>query len=171
MKSHFTTTGFVVEGKRTILLWHKRLGMWVPPGGHIEPDEDPVTAVLREIREETGLEAEVIPTAREMNISYPQQIQPPYTILLEDSGGKDRSDGPSHKHIDFIYFCRPVGTVSVSSIADQPMQWAEESAILSGQPLKIGEAGPDISLSEDVRILALKAIELASHCSQRKQQA
>ena len=168
MKGHFTTTGFVVEGNRTLLLWHKRLGMWVPPGGHIEPDEDPVTAVLREIREETGLEAEVIPTVGEMDISYPQQIQPPYTILVEDSAGKNRSNGPSHKHIDFIYFCRPVGTASAPSIVDQPMQWAEEDAILSGQPLKISEAGPGIGLSEDVRILALKGIELASRCSQRK---
>ena len=171
MKSHFTATGFVVEGDRTLLLWHKKLGMWVPPGGHIEPDEDPVTAVLREIREETGLEAEVIPTVHEIDIPYPQQIQPPYTILLEDSAGKHPSDRTSHKHIDFIYFCRPVGTVSVSSIVDQPMQWAEEGAILSGQPLKISEAGPGIRLSEDVRILALKGIELASRCSQRKQQA
>ncbi len=55
MRRHYTATGFVVQGDRTLLHWHKRLQQWMPPGGHIEPDEDPVQAVLREIREETEL--------------------------------------------------------------------------------------------------------------------
>ena len=33
---------------------------WCPPCGRVEPGEDPVTAIIREIREETGLEAEAI---------------------------------------------------------------------------------------------------------------
>ena len=56
MRRHFTATGFVVQGSRTLLHWHKRSQKWLPPGGHIEPDEDPVQAILREIREETGVE-------------------------------------------------------------------------------------------------------------------
>ena len=36
MERHFTVTGFVVDGERTLLLWHPLLQMWVPPGGHIE---------------------------------------------------------------------------------------------------------------------------------------
>ena len=64
MRRHFTATGFVVQGSRTLLHWHKRLQQWMPPGGHIEPDEDPVQAVLREIQEETGATAEVIPSVQ-----------------------------------------------------------------------------------------------------------
>jgi ADP-ribose pyrophosphatase YjhB (NUDIX family) len=85
VRRHFTCTGFVVEGDKTLLLWHRRLQMWVPPGGHLEADEDPVSAVLREIREETGLEAEVLPLSQTYPFGYPGQIAPPYTILLEDS--------------------------------------------------------------------------------------
>src|SRR5881397_3404235 len=60
VKRHFTATGFVVDGSRTLLHWHRRLGQWMPPGGHIEANEDPVQAVLREISEQTGITAEII---------------------------------------------------------------------------------------------------------------
>ena len=52
---HFTATGFVVHEGATLLHWHPKVKMWLPPGGHIEPNEDPVEAALREIEEETGV--------------------------------------------------------------------------------------------------------------------
>ncbi len=54
---HFTATGFVVHDDSIALHWHPKVKAWLPPGGHIEPNEDPVQAVLREIEEETGLKA------------------------------------------------------------------------------------------------------------------
>jgi 8-oxo-dGTP pyrophosphatase MutT (NUDIX family) len=39
-----------------ILLKHRRLGLWLQPGGHIDPGEAPWDAALRETREETGLD-------------------------------------------------------------------------------------------------------------------
>ena len=63
MRRHFTVSGFVVEGDRTLLHWHQKLQLWLPPGGHIDPDEDPVQATVREVLEETGIAAEVVPHA------------------------------------------------------------------------------------------------------------
>ena len=40
---------------RVLLVKHKRLGTWLPPGGEIEPDETPLQAAHRELFEETGL--------------------------------------------------------------------------------------------------------------------
>ena len=156
MKRHFTATGFVVDGSRTLLHWHKRLQQWMPPGGHIEPDEDPVQALLREVREETGVEAEVIPTAPDFPFSTPGQIQPPYTILIEDIPEPDEP----HQHIDLIYFCRPVdGAGHDPTLGD--FHWLDEEALRSNQPLQLAACGVTIPLSEDVRLLALKAIESA----------
>jgi 8-oxo-dGTP pyrophosphatase MutT (NUDIX family) len=54
---HVTASAIVVseDGTRTVLHLHKRLGMWIQPGGHIETGEDPLAAAVREAREETGL--------------------------------------------------------------------------------------------------------------------
>ncbi len=53
---HVTGSGIVVGPRGVVLLEHKRLGIWLQPGGHIDPDETPWDAALRESREETGLE-------------------------------------------------------------------------------------------------------------------
>jgi len=156
VRRHFTATGFVVEGSRTLLHWHKRHQQWMPPGGHIEPDEDPVEAVLREVREETGVEAEVIPTTPALSFARPGQIQPPYTILIEDIPGPEEP----HQHIDLIYFCRPVDG-SGHDPARGDFHWLDEEALRSNQPLKLAACGVDLPLAEDVRLLALKAIEAA----------
>ena len=161
MRRHFTATGFVVQGDRTLLLWHKRLQQWMPPGGHIEPDEDPVTAVLREIREETGLAAEVIPLAPVMPIEHPSQLPAPYIILLEDSP----EPGDPHQHIDLIYFCRPVDGVRQDPSLDPTLCWVEEAALRAGQPLELSVGGIAPPIALDVRLLGLKAIETARQVS------
>ena len=133
-------------------------GLWSLPGGHIEPDEDPSQAVLREVREETGIAAEVIPSAPILPFPYPGQVQPPYTILIEES----HEPGEPHQHIDLIYFCRPVdGAGHDPTLGD--FHWLDEDALRSNQPLELAACGVTIPLTEDVRLLALKAIEAARH--------
>jgi 8-oxo-dGTP pyrophosphatase MutT (NUDIX family) len=52
---HVTGSAIVVGPRGTVLHWHKRLGGWLQPGGHIDPGETPWQAALREAGEETGL--------------------------------------------------------------------------------------------------------------------
>jgi 8-oxo-dGTP pyrophosphatase MutT (NUDIX family) len=52
---HVTSSAIVVGARGVILHKHKRLGIWIQPGGHIDEDERPEDAALREVREETGL--------------------------------------------------------------------------------------------------------------------
>lgn len=52
------TGSAIVTGPRGVLLHrHKRLGIWLQPGGHIDPGEVPWDAALREVGEETGIAA------------------------------------------------------------------------------------------------------------------
>ena len=157
MKRHFTATGFVVQDGRTLLHWHKRLGQWMPPGGHIEPDEDPVQAVLREIREETGLACEVIAAAGPLPFAYPEQLPPPQTILVEDIPGPEEP----HRHIDFIYFCRPRDGAEHHAVDDPTLRWVDAAELRDNGPLGVAGGGVSAPVPEDVRQLALIAIEAA----------
>lgn len=52
---HVTASAIVVGPRGTVLHLHKRLGLWLQPGGHIDAGEEPWEGALREAAEETGL--------------------------------------------------------------------------------------------------------------------
>jgi 8-oxo-dGTP pyrophosphatase MutT (NUDIX family) len=52
---HVTGSAIVTGPRGTVLHWHKRIGGWMQPGGHVDAGETPSAAALREAREETGL--------------------------------------------------------------------------------------------------------------------
>ena len=60
MKTDLTAAGYVFHNSKLLLIYHTKLNMWLPPGGHIEPNEIPDDAALREIEEETGVKARII---------------------------------------------------------------------------------------------------------------
>ena len=51
----FTASGYVVDNAKVLLLHHKKIGMWLQPGGHIEDGELPHETAKREVKEETGV--------------------------------------------------------------------------------------------------------------------
>ncbi len=155
MRKHFTATAFVVRGDATLLHWHKRIGQWMPPGGHIEADEEPAEAALREVREETGLVCEVVATSPEHAFAQPQQLPAPYAILLEDIPGPSEP----HKHIDLIYFVRPVDGAEHGPVDDPTLRWVSEAVLRDDPPMDPGlPDAPAAGVPEDVRVLALAAI-------------
>ncbi len=152
LSRHFTATAFVVWNGCVSLHWHDKIQAWLPAGGHIEPNEDPVQAVTREALEETGLEVEVVATGADLGLSYPEQVTPPFTIMIEDI--HDPVDG-FHKHIDMIYFCRPT---SGSSGLSEGWKWVSREALASSRPL-LGGVGVPVAPPEDVKVLGIRAIE------------
>ena len=155
---HFTATGFVVHNHCLALHWHPKVQAWLPPGGHIDENEDPVQAVLREITEETGLSAEVVDTESQIHIDYPTQVQVPLTIMVEDI--HDPVEG-YHQHIDMIYVCRaisPVGPVNAG------WQWVSRADLYQAVPLWRAD-GFSEPPPEDVRILAERAFQLVEKWS------
>ncbi|HEY5111750.1 MAG TPA: NUDIX domain-containing protein [Acidimicrobiales bacterium] len=53
---HVTSSAFIVSSRGVILHRHRRLGIWVQPGGHVDEGESPEEACVRESKEETGLD-------------------------------------------------------------------------------------------------------------------
>src|SRR6266508_2838368 len=135
----FTATTFVVHEQRTLLLHHRKLHMWLPPGGHIDPHELPDQAASREVREETGLEIELL--TQSYVLGHVRVLPQPHCVLLEDIG-------PGHQHIDLIYFAR----VSGGNLAHAERE-ARAARWYSWDDL----ADPEIA--EDIRELGRRAIE------------
>jgi len=51
---HLVSYFAVVDVDQVLLVDHKNAGLWLPAGGHVEPDEHPRATVLRELKEELG---------------------------------------------------------------------------------------------------------------------
>ncbi len=105
----FVATGIVVHDARVVLVLHKKLGRWLPPGGHIDAPELPEQAAIREVKEETGLD--VVLVADHEPAGFDHALARPAGIQLEDIE-------PGHQHIDLIYFARPVGSVELKISAE-----------------------------------------------------
>ncbi|HEY4668463.1 MAG TPA: NUDIX domain-containing protein [Tepidiformaceae bacterium] len=160
LERHHTATAYVVSRGRTLMLWHRKLRMWLPPGGHCELNEDPVQAALREAREESGLEVEIIPPPDLVRCEGPVVLPPPAVILIEDIV---RDDQPFHQHIDHVYFTRAVEPVDF----DAPIPDATIFAWVDAATLEIpctlpGPDGQPVSVAEDVRLLGVRAIDAAA---------
>ena len=156
MQRHFTVTGFVSADGKTALHWHK-FGMWLPPGGHVEADEDPVQAVLREVREETGLDVELVPANGPFRYASPPQLPPPATIGVFDIPS-DGSLKEPHQHIDFIYFTRPR---ALGLPETDGWRWVDAATLRDNVPLAPPSGGDPVSIANDVRELGLAAIAAA----------
>jgi 8-oxo-dGTP diphosphatase len=104
---HLTASGIVLSGDdRVLLVQHRELGWWLYPGGHIDANEDPVQAVLREVSEETGITCQIIAETR---FSHPAitVLASPFTICVQDVPAS--ACHAPHQDIDLVYVLRPVG--------------------------------------------------------------
>ncbi|HLC76202.1 MAG TPA: NUDIX domain-containing protein [Candidatus Peribacterales bacterium] len=131
MKKHFTATAFIIDSQsRTLLLWHKRLARWMPPGGHIDPDETPEDAAKRECKEETGLDIEIIGDEYEdlfqLNPQEGKMLKKPIAMLLENISASEERGEPAHEHMDFLYHAKLIDesqAVTLSENEGREIRW------------------------------------------------
>ena len=101
-----TASGLIIENDRVLFMNHLKLGIWVYPGGHVDRGEFPDAAALREVKEETGLDAEIVADDK---VRYSDKVAHsvglPFAIMYEDVPYKDEP----HIHYDSIYVMRKTG--------------------------------------------------------------
>lgn len=106
-KRDITATGYVMNEDKTeiLLIFHKKLQKWLPPGGHVEEGELPHEAALREVQEEVGITARFDPenSAPDLGLKgeVDVQIPEPYALLYQVIPSTSKEG--SHIHFDFVY--------------------------------------------------------------------
>lgn len=60
--NHYCASAFIINpyDKKILLVKHADYDKWLQPGGHIEPDETPEDAAVREVYEETGIKIKLL---------------------------------------------------------------------------------------------------------------
>lgn len=118
MKFERTVAVYILnKDNKILMLNHKKLETWLPPGGHVEDNELMHDAAIREVAEETGIKIEFI-----------------YDKSLFDEGGDDRvkllprplfvelEDIGDHYHEDFVYVARALDD-NIVNIENHEIAW------------------------------------------------
>ena len=106
----------IIDGAARVLLVKRRFepmaGQWSLPGGAVDVGETLQSCVIREMREETGLEVEVGPVIEV------------FDRIMHDAGGRVQ-----YHYVLVDYVCRPVGgtLAAASDVAD--VAWVEPAAL------------------------------------------
>lgn len=128
---HFTGSAFVVsaDGKRTLLMHHRKLDRWLQPGGHADGDGDLRAVALREAVEETGLG---------------DLVADPVVFDLDRHWIPERKGEPGHWHYDVRFVVRATGD-------ETPVANAESNAL---RWWAVADLAGDASLDPSLRRMA-----------------
>lgn len=138
----FTVVILVVHDGRVLLVHHRRLGAWLPLGGHVELDEEPETAARREAFEESGLEIELLGERPPITGNGTRALIAPRYLDLHRITD-------THQHIGMVYFARPAGgTVRLAPDEHHAIRWCTAADL----------AGLDPAISPAVRWYCERAL-------------
>jgi len=142
-KIDFTVAIFVVHDRKILLIHHRRLDKWLPLGGHIELDEDPEQAALRESKEESGLEVELLGERAPTTGPGTRALITPRFLDIHRITD-------THEHIGLIYWARPKnGSLTLAAEEHHDIRWCAVEDLAHLQP----------PMSDAVKWYCRKAIE------------
>jgi len=117
----------VFDGK-VLMVHHKKLDHWLPVGGHIELDEDPEQAAVREAKEESGLDIELIGTKPSFDCPGTKFLISPAYLDIHDIPPKD------HKHIGLVYFARAkTDAITLATEEHHAIRWFTPEDLIDPQ--------------------------------------
>lgn len=142
----FTSEVFIVHRNRVLLRMHDKFKFWLSVGGHIELDEDPNQAAVREVKEEVGLDVTLYGTPHQTepgNPDYTELIAPQFLSRMRIS--------PTHEHVTLVYFA----TTEHDGITASEKEKSDGIHWFSMEDL----ADPKYALKPNVRFYAEQALK------------
>ena len=134
---HVTGSAFVLsaDGRRALLVHHRKLDRWLQPGGHADGESDVARVALREAQEETGLDGLAFWGA--------EPVQMPFDVDVHAIPA--RPGEPAHEHHDVRFLLVASDEDARASAESHAVRWFALEALL--------EPG----VEESVRRMARKA--------------
>jgi len=139
IQKHFTASIYIVHKAKVLLHLHKKYNKILPLGGHIEANELPEEACIREALEESGLIIKLYnadapsPLSSSMETSEDKALlKPMHMVLCKVS--------PEHFHIDLNYYAT-CDTYSVKPLAGESnlLYWYSKEELT-----QVKNAPPDV---------------------------
>ncbi len=100
-KIDFTAEVFIVYNNKVLLRKHDKYEIWLSVGGHVELDDDPNQAAVREVSEEVGLDVELYHSK-----DYSLEEEDGYRELIPPVFMNRHRINETHEHVTFVYFAK-----------------------------------------------------------------
>lgn len=153
-KIDFIVNALIVHDDRVLLVFHTQLQRWLPVGGHVELDEEPNQALVREIREESSIEVgslQIAATKPTLRASDYQALFPPNFLDIH-------TISRAHRHVGLVYVLKSdTSSVALAAAEHEQIRWFTESDLQQEQ----------YALLEGVRYYAHEALQMAKDSSIR----
>jgi 8-oxo-dGTP pyrophosphatase MutT (NUDIX family) len=143
-KIDYDSDTFIVNGDAVLLRMHDKYKLWLPPGGHIELDEEPQEAAVREVKEEVGLEVLLL---GEGENTFPDGEK---ELLVPRFMNRHRIN-ETHEHISFVFFA----TSDTREFSQGDTEVSDEIRWFTKEELD----NPDFGVTERVKYYAHAALE------------
>ncbi len=116
MAYKYMAVGYLMKNGKVLLNHHKKFNKWTPPGGHMEEDETPDQAVIREWKEELGLDVCVLPAIESFfkGDSNATPVPMPFYIDLE-------REGFQVPHLGFYFYVKLLDENQVINIQESEL--------------------------------------------------
>lgn len=121
----WTVSVYIVCDNKVLLRIHEKYGFYAPPGGHIELNEDPIEAAVRECKEEVGLDV----TVYQPQQLFQSQDEPDARELIPPPLMNIHWIGDTHQHIDLNYFARATSQSVVPENENDVWVWLSASEL------------------------------------------
>lgn len=121
---HITGSAWLINpaGDKTLLTLHRKLKLWVQPGGHADGDGDVLHVAMREAQEESGI-ANPIPLSTRI-----------YDIDIHTIPARPKYNEPEHLHYDIRYLLQAPHEQYVISDESDALGWFSEEELVQLTP-------------------------------------
>jgi len=143
----FTVGVFIVHDDKVLLINHKKLNKWLAIGGHIELNEDPDEALLREVKEECGLEIKIWNNKPDIESEGTKSLYTPSYLNIHKISG-------IHRHVVLVYFAKTESDKFIFNKDEHnDIRWFSEEDL----------ERPEFNLLPEIKFGAKEALRLLGH--------